>query len=132
LPIVAEALAIDSRKLTDELLQTVLGLIAEGATIEIACKCAGIAPATWSRWCAKDPQLMDMTRRARAGTIMSWLSTVQQATQKDWKAATWLMQNSPDTRESFGQQSKDSRLEVVINIDRDKGVTVDGESYGTG
>lgn len=128
LPVVAEALAIDSSKLTDDLLRTVLNLIAEGATIEIACKCAGIAPATWSRWCAKDPQLMDATRRARAGTVMSWLNTVHQATHKDWKAATWLMQNSPDTRDSFGPKGADNKLEVVININRETGTTIDGES----
>lgn len=128
LPIVAEALNIDSSKLTDDLLRTILGLISEGATIEIACKCAGIAPATWSRWCAKDTQLMDATRRARAGTVMSWINTVHQATQKDWKAATWLMQNSPDTRDSFGPKGSDNKLEVIINIDRDKGVTIDGET----
>jgi len=128
LPVVAEALQIDSRKCTDEVLRVVLGMIAEGSTVEIACAVAGISGRTWTYWCKQDPTLKDATTRARAGTIAGWLGCVNQATQKDWKAATWLMQNSPDTRESFGPKGSDNKLEVVINIDRDKGVTIDGES----
>lgn len=119
LPIVAKALTIDSYKLTDEVLETVLGLIAEGSTIELACSASGIHHETWRKWCLKDERLRDATTRARAGKVSAWLSTVDRATDKDWKAATWLMQNSPDTRQTFGQQHHDNKLEVVINIDRE-------------
>jgi len=129
LPIVADALSIDSTHLTDEVLTTVLGLISEGSPIELACRAAGIADRTWRDWQAADPTLKDLVHRARAGKVIDWLSTVDRAKAKDWKAATWLMQNSPDTRQTFGQQHHDNKLEVVINIDRNTdGVTIDGRT----
>ena len=118
LPIVADALNIDSTLLTDELLNTILGLIAEGSTIELACKVVGITTDTWHRWQRTDPTLKDMAQRCRAGKVVGWMQSVDRATQRDWKAATWLLQNSPDTRESFGPKAHDNRVEVTINIDR--------------
>lgn len=47
LPLVAAALNISASKLTDELLQIVLGLIADGATEGMACQAAGISQRTW-------------------------------------------------------------------------------------
>jgi len=118
LPMLAAAFDIDSTKLTDELLNTVLGLIAEGSTIELACGVVGISPDTWHRWGREDSRLKTMTQRCRAGKVVSWMSTVDRAKQADWKAATWLLQNSPDTRKQFGPQAHDNKLEVTINIDR--------------
>jgi hypothetical protein len=127
LPIVAKALNIESHKLTDDLLQTVLGLIESGATIELACTAAGISPRTWATWQTQDPALKDLVRRARAGKVVQYLNTVDQAQHKDWKAATWLMQNSPDTRDQFGAKGSDNKLEVVINIDREQPVTINAD-----
>jgi len=118
-PILAESLNINSHKLTDEVLRVLLGMIAEGATIELACKAAGISNATYTKWCRDDPSLRDAVQRARAGTVAGWLGAVNQATRKDWKAATWLLQNSPDTRDSYGAKGNDSKLEIVININRE-------------
>lgn len=129
LPIVAEAFHIDSSKLTDDVLHTVLGLMAEGATQELACSAAGISPRTWQMWQKDDPKLKDMAIRARSGTVIGYLNNVHKASEKDWKAATWMLQNSPDTRKTFGQQQHDNKLEVVINIDRHTdNVTIDGQS----
>jgi len=119
-PILAAALNIRSDKLTDEVLAVLLNMISEGATIELACKASGISPATYRRWADQDPSLRDAVQRARAGTVAGWLSSVNQATRKDWKAATWLLQNSPDTRDNYGAHKGDGKLEIVINIDRDK------------
>lgn len=120
LPIVAAALQVNSSKLTDEVLSTVLGLIAEGATIELACTAAGIAPTTWHDWQRQDPTLKDAVIRCRAGKVINWTSAIDKATEKDWKAASWLLQNSPDTRDQFGAKGGDNKLEVVININRDE------------
>ncbi len=118
LPILASALHIDSTRLTDELLNTVLALIAEGSTIELACGVVGISATTWHDWQRQDPTLTAMVQRCRAGKVVSWMSNVDRASVRDWKAATWLLQNSPDTRESFGPKAHDNRVEVTINIDR--------------
>ena len=118
-PILAAALNIRSDKLTDEVLAVLLQMISEGATIELACRAAGISSRVYRNWCEQDPSLRDAVQRARAGTVAGWLSSVNQATRKDWKAATWLLQNSPDTRDSYASKASDSKLEIVINIDRD-------------
>lgn len=118
LPIVASALTIDSSRLTDELLNTVLSLISEGSTIELACATVGISATTWHDWQRQDPNLTAMVQRCRAGKVVGWMSSVDRATQRDWKAATWLLQNSPDTRSQFGPKQTDNKLEVTINIDR--------------
>lgn len=118
LPILAEALNIDSRVMTDEVLAVVLNLISEGATIEVACATAGIADRTWTYWCKKDERLKDATRRARAGTITGWMSSINRHSQGDWKAASWALMNMPDTRDHFGTKGADNKLEVTINIDR--------------
>lgn len=117
-PILAAALNINSHKLTDEVLRVLLGMIAEGSTVELACRAAGIADTTFRAWCREDPSLKDAVQRARAGTVAGWLGTINQATRKDWKAATWLLQNSPDTRDNYGAKGGDNKLEIVINIDR--------------
>ncbi len=127
LPIVAEALALDSTRCTDEVLAVVLGLIAEGSTLELACNAAGISARTWQRWTKDEPRLQDLTTRARAGKVSSYLSRIDKAGEKDWKALSWLLSNSPDTRDTFGSKGADNKLEIVINIDR-PGVTIDGES----
>jgi len=118
LPILAEALNIDSRVMTDELLNVVLNMISEGATQEVSCMAAGISDRTWREWCVKDERLKDATQRARAGTIVGWMSSINRHSQGDWKAASWALTNMPDTREHFGTKGSDNRVEVTINIDR--------------
>ncbi len=118
LPILAEALDIDSRVMTDELLNVVLNMISEGATQEVSCAAAGISDRTWRDWCSQDDKLKDATQRARAGTIVGWMSSINRHSQGDWKAASWALTNMPDTREHFGSKAHDNRVEVTINIDR--------------
>jgi hypothetical protein len=104
--------------MTDELLNVVLNLISEGATQEVACAAAGISARTWASWCSQDEKLKDATQRARAGTIVGWMSSINRHSQGDWKAASWALTNMPDTREHFGSKGGDNKLEVTINIDR--------------
>ena len=118
LPIVAKALTVNSERLTDELLAVLLDLIANGATREVACAACGISTETLRRWCHEDSRLGEMLDRARAGTVAGYLGTVHQAQHKDWKAATWMLTNAPDTRDHFGAGKHDGKVEVVINIDR--------------
>lgn len=135
LPIVAKALRINAHKLTDELLQTVLGMIGMGASEQLACQAAGISQRTWTGWKAKDERLQDAVQRARAGKLSEWIGRIDRASETDWKAAQALLQASPETREHFGKDGQGSKLEVVIHIDRDapgtesvRGVTVEGET----
>lgn len=118
LPIVAEALSVNSHLLTDDVLRVVLDMIASGATLEIACAAAGISARTWSLWQQQDNRLRDAVRRARAGKLVSWMSHVDKAAERDWRAGQWLLQTAPETREQYARSQSDSRLEVTINIDR--------------
>ena len=127
-PILAAALNIDSRKMTDELLQTVLGMIGMGSTEQLACQAAGIHPTTWIDWKNKDVRLQDAVHRARAGKLSEWISRIDQAGNKDWKANQALLQAAPETRGYFGKDHTDNKIEIVINIDRgDEGLTEDGQ-----
>lgn len=116
--VLAESLNIKSHKMTDTLLQTILTMIGMGSTESMACKAAGITQKTWIDWKHKDRRLQDAVNRARAGKLCEWIGHIDAAGEKDWKASAWLLQNSPDTRGTFGTNSKDNKLEVVINIDR--------------
>ena len=118
LPVVAKALTVKSDKLTDELLAVLLDMIAEGATREVAAAACGISGETLRRWCEQDPTLKDMINRARAGTVAGYLGTINQAQHKDWKAASWMLTHSPDTRDHYGQAAKDNKIEVTFNFQR--------------
>lgn len=129
LPAVAAALSISSNKLTDELLQTVLGLIAIGSTEEIAAQAAGISARTWQGWKAQEPKLKDLVRRARAGKLSEWIGRIDRASDKDWKAAKALLEAQPETRDYFSSGGGGGRVEVVININREgEGVTVESSA----
>ena len=129
LPIVAAALNVESRKLTDEVLQIILGMVANGSPEGIAAQAAGIHPTTLIDWKKQDPRLKDAIHRARAGKLSEWIARIDSASQKDWKAAQALLQAAPETRDQFGKtDGKGSKLEIVININREDGVTVEGEA----
>ena len=129
LPIVAAALNIDSRKLTDQLLQTILGLIGIGATEQLACQAAGISQNTFITWKGQDPRLKDAVHRARAGKLCQWIGRIDKAGETDWKADQALLQASKETRDQFGKGNIDSKVQVTINIDRgDGGLVIEGET----
>lgn len=125
LPIVARALTINAHKLTDELLETVLGMIAIGASEQMACQASGITQRTWTRWKSEDSRLQDAVNRARAGKLSEWIGRIDRASETDWKAAQALLQAQPETKEHFGKGGEGGRVEIVIHIERE------GESVRT-
>ena len=129
LPIIVSALKINSRILTDELLQTVLGMIGIGSSEAMACQAAGINPGTWIDWKHQDERLQNAVQRARAGKLSEWIGRIDKAARKDWKAAQALLQSAPETKGDFGKDAGPSKLEVVININREApGVTINQAS----
>ena len=117
-PILAAALSVDSSKMTDKLLQTVLGMIGMGSTEGLACQAVGISQNTWISWKDQDRRLQDAVNRARAGKLSEWVGRIDQAGKKDWKANHVLLQAAPETRGYFGKDQTDNKIEVIINIDR--------------
>lgn len=132
LPAIARALSVSSTKLSDEVIETVIGMIGTGAPKHLAVQAAGISPNTWARWEKQDQRLADLVQRARAGKLSEWIGRIDHASTTDWKAADRLLQTAPETKEQFGSTGgAGAKLEVVINISRDgehKGVTIEGQT----
>jgi hypothetical protein len=87
--------------------------------IELACQVIGIHPSTLYRWQNEDPELARHIKAARARKIAGWVQSVDRATDKDWKAGTWLLERQPETRERYASQQRNNTIEVRLNITRD-------------
>lgn len=128
LPIVKRAQALAGPgKATAERVAFVLELVGKGASIKLAASAAGISPKTLKRWQEQDPQLAEQLRQARAGKLSEWISHIDSAAARDWKAADRLLQAAPEA-EDFSQQAHGG-ITVVLNIDRDArdSVTIDSQ-----
>lgn len=113
-------------KATAERVAFILELVGKGASIKLAASAAGITPKTLKRWQQDDAQLAEQLRQARAGKLAEWISRIDDASARDWKAADRLLQTSPEA-EDFSQHQTGG-ITVVLNIDRDSqqtGVTID-------
>ncbi len=122
LPIVQRAIASKApTKATAECVGFVLDLVSRGASETLAARAAGIHPETLKRWKTEDQQLAEQLRQARAGKLAEWISRIDAAASRDWKAADRLLQVSPDA-EDFNQQQSGG-ITVVLNIDRDAPTT---------
>ena len=124
LPIVQRAQALTGpTKVTAERLAFVLDLISRGSSESLASSAAGINPKTLSRWKAEDPQLAEQLRQARAGKLAEWVSHIDTAATRDWKAAKELLTAAPDATD-FSQQAHGG-ITIVLNIDREEtGTTI--------
>ena len=120
LPIVKQAQALAGPgKATAERVAFVLELIGRGSSPKMAATAAGITPKTLSRWTKADPQLAEQIRQARAGKLCEWVSHIDAAAARDWKAAKELLAASPDA-DDFNQQQTGG-ITIVLNIDREQG-----------
>jgi hypothetical protein len=118
LPIVQRAMQLTGpTKCTAERVGFILELVCSGASIKLAATAAGINPATLKRWQHEDPQLAEQLRQARAGKLAEYISHIDRAAQRDWKAAKDLLQAAPEA-EDFSPQAHGG-ITVVLNIDRD-------------
>lgn len=125
LPIVQRALELSQQnsKATAERIGFALDLISRGSTEALAATAAGVTPETWSRWKREDKQLAEQVRQCRAGKVAEWISRIDTASARDWKAAQALLQAAPEA-EGFQGSHGGSGITVVLNIDRDKGQVV--------
>lgn len=122
LPIVKQAQALAGpSKCTAERVAFVLELIGRGSSPKMAAAAAGISSKTLSRWTKDDPQLAEQIRQARAGKLCEWVSHIDAAASRDWKAAKDLLAAAPDA-DDFNSQHHGG-ITIVLNIDRD------GEAY---
>lgn len=118
LPIVQRARDLTGpTKCSAERIAFVLELVSSGASVKLAATAAGISPKTLKRWMDEDQQLSEQLRQARAGKLAEWISHIDKAAVRDWKAADRLLQASPEA-EDFSQHQTGG-ITIVLNIDRD-------------
>ena len=76
-------------KRTPENIALILGSVELGATEKVAAGVAGIAPKTLTRWKQEDPRFAMEIHARRSQNVAEKLRCIDQASQKDWKAAAW-------------------------------------------
>lgn len=111
-----------------------LEALAQGSTYRAACGAAGIAWATWMRWCAQvragecaDPDVAALVSDARKtfeAANVALATTIRTASAEDWKAAAWLLdhrQGDPKAR----HDTKRARYEAEVAKARAAGTHVE-------
>jgi hypothetical protein len=66
--------------------------ITKGLPYKAACQIAGLDFKTFNDWRDKDPKFALNIEKAEAVAIEYNMALIQQAAQKDWKAAAWLLE----------------------------------------
>ena len=93
----------------------------------LACEGVGIDPKTLYRWKQEDEQLAREIRAARASKLLDCGNTIyDKGARGDVRAAQWVLERSPETREVFGQHHSDKGTQFILNIIRDS-VIVEGD-----
>jgi len=127
LPSIKRALAVRQSKKTPETVAVIADLLSQGCSLEIAAVTAGISQRTLREWRSSDPELRTFLDRCRASSLATAEQVLHKAMFKDWKAAQAKLQAAPETRDQYGKGSTDNKVEIVINIDRSDGVTIEGQ-----
>lgn len=73
--------------------------IANGATQRLAGQMYGVHETTLSDWKRQFPVFANAILAAKAAKVRRRLSKIDEST--DWRAAGWLMERDPDSREEF-------------------------------
>jgi hypothetical protein len=94
-------------KRTEALVREVITLVATGTTVQDAAQQVGVDPVTLWRWRQRDPELDKAVLAARAAFLTRQVERIDEAAEKDWKAAAWLLERSEPS--SWGK-----RVEVQV------------------
>lgn len=118
--------AVALGKDTPETRERIIELISNGATLKVAAAANGISRDTLLRWRRDDPAFAARCRAVRHSALAEYQGAIHSQTGRDWKAAKYMLETAPETRDDYRTDNKGGKLEVVINIDRSQGVTIDG------
>jgi hypothetical protein len=105
----------------DDLKLQVIESLKEGSTFKIASAAAGVKENTLIGWRKADPEFETACRQARAQFAQRNIARVNNAASEDWRAATWLLEKHPDTREEFksAETAKGGGgIQVILQIPR--------------
>jgi hypothetical protein len=94
---VAEKCVTKSTKYTPELVDKLLGGLADGLNFKQACVAVGIHENTLRVWREKYPELQERMSEAREAARQKALAAIQAAGERDWRAhEAWLRLSFPD------------------------------------
>jgi len=105
----------------DDLKLQVIESLKEGSTFRIAAAAAGVNENTLKNWRTADADFETACRQARAQFAQRNIARVNDAASEDWRAATWLLEKHPDTREEFksAETAKGGGgIQVILQIPR--------------
>jgi hypothetical protein len=105
-------------KYTPETVERLLGAVERGLTLKQACVSAEIGETTLHEWRKEYPELEAQLLAAREQAREQALATIQDASQRDWKAAeAWL-------RLSFQSDYRQGGTKVEVNTNAQAGMVV--------
>ncbi len=104
----------------------VLQKIRSGVPLGVAAKAAGIHDNTLRNWRNDDVAFGEAVQAARAAFIARKIEQVDEAGERDWKAAAYVLERSPETRDQYGHKQDSGGVTVVLNINRKEGITIEG------
>ncbi len=102
----------------------VLTQLRNGATLELAARASGITERTLYQWRQDDPTFDDACKASRSAWLLTKVKQIDEA--PDWKAAAYLLERAPETRDQYGTRQGDSQPLIVLNINREQ-VTANGK-----
>ncbi len=110
------------RVCTAENKDIILGRLATGSTYKMAAACVAVGDRALRDWRAEDPEFAAACEAARAVHKAQMAGHITDAAARDWKAAAWHLEHSPDTKEEFGKQERsDAPVQVILHINRGNG-----------
>ena len=110
------------RVCTAENKDIILERLATGSTYKMAAACVAVGDRTLRDWRAEDPEFAAACESARAVHKAQMAGHITDAAARDWKAAAWHLEHSPDTKEEFGKQERgDAPVQVILHINRGNG-----------
>lgn len=104
----------------------VLMHIRQGANLGLAAKAAGISERTLYQWRQDDPTFDVVIQACRAAHLTKHMGHIDEAAERDWKAAAYLLERAPETKDQYSQKHEGGNTTIVLRIDRTEGVTIDG------
>jgi hypothetical protein len=72
--------------------ETLLEALTAGNTRKAACACAGFSEDAFARYCTAYPNFAEAVREAEATAEIRNVGKIQQASEKNWRAAAWWLE----------------------------------------
>ena len=107
--------------LKDERKALIVQALSEGKTLKVASAKGGISDDTLKRWRDADAEFESIVVRARALQLGCHEDTLSKASERgDWKAAAYILERDPITKEHYHQRDQQVGTAIQINVGIDR------------